>query len=418
MTWVLTVVGLSVVAAVLVFLRLIEVTFIRLGRARASGLDESDGTSDRLTELVSNREKVLAPITALRVSLQVLIVLLVVAFVDGRWGITGIAIQVMLGAAVLFIFGEALPRRWAIEANDRMAKLLVRPAQVLSSFKVLRLIVLPVNALASRLGPKYRGEQSSDLAEDELLAMAEAAAEARLMEDDEVDLIGSIIELGDTIAREIMVPRPDMVSLVADCSTIEALKIVVESGFTRLPVVGESIDDVLGVVLTKDLLAAHLSGEGASLVSKMLRQAVFVPESKRVVELMREMQASKSHMAIVVDEYGGTAGLISLEDIIEELVGEIVDEFDHEEPLVEKMRDGSLLLAGRVPIDELEELLEITLDGSGDWDTLGGLVFSLAGHVPKTGESVCFSGWEFTAHRIDGRRIRLIRAQRVLEGSM
>ena len=238
------------------------------------------------------------------------------------------------------------------------------------------------------------------------------------MEDDEVDLIGSIIELGDTIAREIMVPRPDMVSLVADCSTIEALKIVVESGFTRLPVVGESIDDVLGVVLTKDLLAAHLSGEGASLVSKMLRQAVFVPESKRVVELMREMQASKSHMAIVVDEYGGTAGLISLEDIIEELVGEIVDEFDHEEPLVEKMRDGSLLLAGRVPIDELEELLEITLDGSGDWDTLGGLVFSLAGHVPKTGESVCFSGWEFTAHRIDGRRIRLIRAQRVLEGSM
>jgi CBS domain containing-hemolysin-like protein len=418
MTWVLTVVGLSVVVAVLVFLRLIEVTFIRLGRARASGLDESEGTSDRLTELVSNREKVLAPITALRVSLQVLIVLLVVAFVDERWGITGIAIQVMLGAAVLFVFGEALPRRWAIEANDRMAKLLVRPAQVLSSFKVLRLIVLPVNALASRLGPKYRAEQSSDLAEDELLAMAEAAAEARLMEDDEVDLIGSIIELGDTIAREIMVPRPDMVSLVADCSTIEALKIVVESGFTRLPVVGESIDDVLGVVLTKDLLAAHLSGEGASLVSKMLRQAVFVPESKRVVELMREMQASKSHMAIVVDEYGGTAGLISLEDIIEELVGEIVDEFDHEEPLVEKMRDGSLLLAGRVPIDELEELLEITLDGSGDWDTLGGLVFSLAGHVPKTGESVCFSGWEFTAHRIDGRRIRLIRAQRVLEGSM
>ena len=172
-----------------------------------------------------------------------------------------------------------------------------------------------------------------------------------------------------------MVPRPDMVSLVADCSTIEALKIVVESGFTRLPVVGESIDDVLGVVLTKDLLAAHLSGEGASLVPKMLRQAVFIPESKRVVELMREMQASKSHMAIVVDEYGGTAGLISLEDIIEELVGEIVDEFDHEEPLVEKMRDGSLLLAGRVPIDELEELLEITLNGSGDWDTLGGLVF-------------------------------------------
>ena len=417
MTWALTVVGLSVVAAVLLFLRLIEVTFIRLGRARASGLDESEGTSDRLTELVSNREKVLAPITAMRVSLQVLIVLLVVAFVDKRWGVTGIAIQVMLGAAVLFIFGEALPRRWAIEANDRMAKLLVRPAQMISSFKVLRLIVLPINALASHLGPKHSGEQSSDLAEDELLAMAEAAAEARLMEDDEVDLIGSIIELGDTIAREIMVPRPDMVSLVADCSTIEALKIVVESGFTRLPVVGESIDDVLGVVLTKDLLAAHLSGEGASLVPKMLRQAVFVPESKRVVELMREIQASKSHMAIVVDEYGGTAGLISLEDIIEELVGEIVDEFDHEEPLVEKMRDGSLLLAGRVPIDELEELLEITLDGSGDWDTLGGLVFSLAGHVPKIGESVCLSGWEFTAHRIDGRRIRLIRAQRVREGS-
>ena len=145
-------------------------------------------------------------------------------------------------------------------------------------------------------------------------------------------------------------------------------------------------------------------------MSSLIRAAVFVPESKRVVELMREMQASKSHLAIVVDEYGGTAGLVSLEDILEELIGEIVDEFDREESLVQEEDDGTLLLSGRLPVDDFEELTGIAT-GDGDWDTVGGFVFGLLGHVPEVGETVLYEGWELTAREIDNRRINVIGAR-------
>jgi magnesium and cobalt transporter len=202
-----------------------------------------------------------------------------------------------------------------------------------------------------------------------------------------------------------------MVTLERNLSVAEALAVVVDSGFTRLPVVGETADDVLGVVLSKDLLAAHLEGPTDSKIRSLVRNAVFVPESKRVVELMREMQASKSHLAIVVDEYGGTAGLVSLEDILEELIGEIVDEFDSEESLVEEQSDGTLLLSGRLPVDDFEELTGLST-GDGDWDTVGGLVFGLLGHVPEVDETIVHNGWELTAKEIDNRRINIITARR------
>ena len=385
----------------LIILRLIEVTFVRLGRARAAGLDEASEGDVQLSELIADREVLLAPVTVLRVVCQVGLIAL--AILIGQAAGRTLLITA-IATVVLFLFGEAIPRRWAIEANDEMAKWFARPARLITRLTPLQLVARPC-------GPKARDETFDLVVEDELVALVEEAAEARLIEDDEAHLIGSIIELGDTIVREVMVPRPDMVTLERTLSVAEALAVVVDSGFTRLPVVGQTADDVLGVVLSKDLLAAHLESQADSNISSLVRNAVFVPESKRVVELMREMQASKSHLAIVVDEYGGTAGLVSLEDILEELIGEIVDEFDSEESLVEEQSDGTLLLSGRLPVDDFEELTGIST-GDGDWDTVGGLVFGLLGHVPEVGETIVHNGWELTAKEIDNRRINIIAARR------
>ncbi len=397
-----------VLLVALIVLRLIEVTFVRLGRARAAGLDEANEGNSQLSELIADREVLLAPVTVLRVVCQVGLIALAI-FIGQATDRT--LLVTVIAAFVLFLLGEAIPRRWAIEANDEMAKWLARPARLITRLTPLQLIARPLAALARRCGPRTRDEALDLVVEDELVALAEAAAEARLIENDEADIIGSIIELGDTIVREVMVPRPDMVTLESNLSVAAALSVVVDSGFTRLPVVGETADDVLGVVLSKDLVAAHLKNPSGCTISSLIREAVFVPESKRVVQLMREMQASKSHLAIVVDEYGGTAGLVSLEDILEELIGEIVDEFDREESLVQEQSDGSLLLSGRLPVDDFEKLTGITT-GEGDWDTIGGFVFGLLGHVPEVGETIVHDGWELTAKEINNRRINTIGAQR------
>ncbi len=392
----------------LIMFRLIEVTFIRLGRARAAGLDEAREGDVQLSELIADREVLLAPVTVLRVVCQVGLIASAI-LIGQSFGRPVLITAIATG--VLFLFGEAIPRRWAIEANDEMAKWFARPARLITRLTPLQLIARPLAAVARRCGPKARDEALDLVVEDELVALIEEATEARLIEDDEAHLIGSIIELGDTIVREVMVPRPDMVTLERNLSVAEALSVVVDTGFTRFPVVGVTADDVLGVVLSKDLLAAHLKSLSDSNIRSLVRDAVFVPESKRVVELMREMQASKSHLAIVVDEYGGTAGLVSLEDILEEFIGEIVDEFDSEESLVQEQPDGTLLLSGRLPVDDFEELTGIAT-GDGDWDTVGGLVFGLLGHVPEVGETIVHNGWELTAKEIDNRRINIIGARR------
>lgn len=414
MSWFLGGVGIALVLGLLFVLRMIETTYIRLGRARAAGLEEADDADHRLVSITHDRESALGPATLLRVTCQVTFVAAVAVVAANRWSVAGVLLAAAIAMMVLFTVGEAIPRRWALEANDRMARALLRPVAVLANFAPLRWLAAPAHALARALGPRQGGVQSSEIAGDELVAMAEAAAEASLLHDGEAHLIGSIIELGATIVREVMVPRPDMVTLAADFTISDGLRLVVDSGYTRLPVVGENVDDVLGIVLAKDLVSAQLAGAGddtGGCSAGLVRDAVFVPESKRVVELMREMQAAKFHIAVVVDEYGGTAGLVSLEDIIEELIGEIVDEFDDEVSLIEQLDDGGLLLAGRLPVDELADLLEIDVP-DGDWDTVGGLVFDLLGRVPDPGDSVQYKGWWFSAREIEGRRISLVGVER------
>jgi CBS domain containing-hemolysin-like protein len=199
-----------------------------------------------------------------------------------------------------------------------------------------------------------------------------------------------------------------MVTLSTDDTVTEALDTAIEHGFSRFPVVGEKVDQVVGIAYTKDLMRVEREGKGGQSVAAVMRPAVFVPETKPVARLMREMQAGKYHMAILVDEYGGIAGLVTLEDCIEELVGDIVDEYDVEDAEVERLADGELRVDGGLSIDELNELLELDLPDS-DWDTVGGFVLSTLGHVPREGESVEYHGHRFTAERMEGHRIARVR---------
>ncbi len=449
MNWVLGAVAAAILLAAAMFLRLIEATFVRLGRARASGLDESNGNGERhngdrddghssaaskasLEELVEDREVVLGPVSLLRVLTQVTLVGGVTWVTASTTGTAGIIVAIAVTTAALFVVTEALPRRWGVEANDRMARVLAPTARVLSRAAPLVWLARLLAAPARALGPAATESDSGEITEDELVALASAAAQASLIRDDEAALIGQIMELDDTIVRAVMVPRPDMVTVSLDDSVADALETIIDSGFTRLPVIGDSVDDLRGIVLAKDLVAAHLRGVdapgsaqpglerpestgrhdvGAATCAHVLRPANFVPETKRVGDLMREMQESKSHLSIAVDEYGGVAGLVTLEDIIEELVGEIADEYDVDEALVQEIGDGAFMFSGRLPASRLAEVLELRLP-DGDWDTVGGLVLDRAGHVPVPGETVELDGWCLSALEVEGRRINLVGARR------
>jgi len=402
-------VGIGVLVVLASFLRLIEVTYTRLSRARASGLDEATGNGDRLVSLLAHRSKVVGPAALLRVLAQAGVTAIATVIAIDRVDVGGAVLAVGIGAPVLFVLTEAVPHRRAVEDNDRFAKALAPVARMLSTLAIFVWPLKPLLAVAAKLGPNTAPEHDPEVGEDELLALTEAAAASDIIDDDEAEIIESLIELGDTIAREVMVPRLDMVTVGADALVRDAVRLVLDHGYTRIPVSDQSIDDLVGVVLAKDLMRVQLAGRiDASLVDVgVIRPIKFVPESKRAAELMREMQSARMHMVVVVDEYGGVAGLVTLEDVIEELVGEIVDEYDDEAPLVEDLGADGYRLSGRLPIDDLIELIGADLP-EGDWDTVGGLVLELMGRVPFVGDSVRSNGHVFIAEHVTQRRVASI----------
>ncbi|WP_125777041.1 hemolysin family protein [Antribacter gilvus] len=256
-----------------------------------------------------------------------------------------------------------------------------------------------------------RAEPAGPLTEAELRDIADRVGENEAFEEEDRELIRSVIELGGTIAREVMVPRTDMVTVTASTPLRKVLRLFLRSGFSRVPVVGVSVDDVVGVAYLKDVVAALHSPQGETLpdagarpASDIARQAAFVPESKPVDDLLRQMQEGSSHMALVVDEYGGIAGLVTIEDVLEELVGELTDEHDrapdHE---VEDLGDGLFRVPARLPVDELGDLFDLRLDDD-DVDTAGGLLAKALGKVPLLGADAEVGGLHLQADRVEGRR--------------
>jgi CBS domain containing-hemolysin-like protein len=361
-----------------------------------------------LLRLVEKPETFLNPVLLVVLVSQLVQATLTGVVATRLFGPWGVVVATFINVVFVFVFAEAAPKTWAVQHPDAAALFVARPVAALVRFPPIQWLSRALIGLTNVILPGKGLKEGPWVSEEELLALADQAAEEEVIEHEERDLIESIIEFGDTTAREVMVPRPDMVTVDADFRVADAMEVVILNGYSRIPVSGEGIDDVVGLLYAKDLMRAERDGHSDGSVADFLRPAHFVPETKRVPELLREMQTEHFHMAVVVDEYGGTAGLVTLEDLIEELVGEIVDEFDQEEPMIEPLSDGSVRVNARMSVDELNDLLHAELP-EGDWNTVGGLMFHLLGHVPVEGEQVTADGHVLRAERVQGRRIGRVR---------
>ncbi len=388
-------------------LALAETSLVRMSRTKARSLeDEGRRGAGSLMRLVQDPEGFLNPVLLL-VLISQLVTATLVGILAERWfGAVGVLAATVFEVVVIFVLAEALPKNWAVQNPEKSALLLAPIVSAVVRFAPIRIVSRALIGLANLLlGPRSR---RVGVSESELLAMADVAHEEDVIEGHERELIHSIIEFGDTVVREVMVPRPDMSTLEGDLSVSEALGVAIEAGLSRLPVHAGNVDDILGVAHAKDLIRAEREGHGAEPVRDVVRPAHFVPETKRVARLMREMQDLKYHLAVVVDEYGGTAGVVTLEDLIEELVGEIVDEYDVEEPPVVPLDNGTFSVSARLAVDEVSELVDVQLP-TGEWDTIGGLLFNELGRVPIEGESVEVDGLTLVAERVEGNRVGRIR---------
>ena len=317
----------------------------------------------------------------------------------------------MLLAALLVVgIGELLPEAWVMRAPEQWA-ILFAPLVAALEF-VLNPIVRLVLYLSGLVSAPLAGRQLSFVTEEEIKTMVDAGEEGGVLEEEEKEMIYSIFAIGDTIAREIMVPRIDMLALDASTSVPEAVSAALTAGHSRIPVYAGSVDNIVGLLYAKDLLRAWQEGSQPASLRDLLRPAYFVPETKKVDELLAELQQKRIHLAVVVDEYGGTAGIVTMEDIVEEIVGEIRDEYDvNEESLFEKIDEAEYIFDARIDLDEVNELLGVSLAG-GDSDSLGGFIYAQLGHVPAPGEKVQANQVLFEVLSVTGRRIRKVRAVR------
>ncbi len=274
-----------------------------------------------------------------------------------------------------------------------------------------RLLVACGNAMPPTRRTRPLVDQEGPVDRAELRGLVDYLERRNGIEPGERDMVRSVFELGDTIVREVMVPRTDMVFVEADKTVEQALSLALRSGFSRIPVVGENEDDVVGIAYLKDIVAWSHDHPGADATEKaatVMRQASYVPDSKPVDELLRQMQAQRNHVAIVIDEYGGTAGLVTIEDILEEIVGEITDEYDNEEPPVEWLSDHSARVTARLSVTELGELFGVNLDDL-DVETVAGLLAHALGRVPIAGSTATVRGLRLTAENLAGLRNKIVK---------
>ena len=321
------------------------------------------------------------------------------------WSAVALAILVLL-------FCELGPKTYALQHNETLARQLARPvAGVTRALAPVVTLLTTVSALIFRLLPGAGGRRAPFLTERELKELVSASEQEGIVEEEEREMIHGVLEMTDKPVREVMVPRVQMIALPSDSTVEEAIAEILEHGHSRIPVYQETVDDIIGVVYAKDLLGgARLQGAAAPKVGQLARPPTFVPEAKRLGELLQEMQRAKIHLAVVVDEYGGTAGLVTIEDLLEEIVGPIRDEYDlAEQEEVQLVGPGEALVSASVSLDDVNDLLHLRLEGE-DFDSVGGLVYAHLGRIPSVGDKInAGDGVTITVEAIDRRAIRTVR---------
>jgi CBS domain containing-hemolysin-like protein len=407
----LAVIALTGIAA---FLAAAETSLTRMSRARAMHLrEEQRRGAAQLLNLVEQPARFLNLVLLLLLVVQFTATALFTSVMDRLvGGGLGVAIAALSMTLITFIFAEVAPKTYAVQQTDRAALTVAPVVYVLTRLPVLGPLARLLIAMGNVVTPGKGLKSGPFVSEDEIKAMVDEAERDEVIEEEEREMIHSIFEFGDTILREVMVPRPDMVAVPRDTTLEQVLELILQSGYSRIPVYEGTIDEVVGLAYAKDVLSRLHDGQADKPLADILRPAPCMPESLRAAECLREMRRRKSHMVIVIDEYGGTAGLVTIEDLLEEIVGEIADEYDSEEPNVEPLPDGDYRVNARLGIDEVNELLDVELP-STEWDSIGGLLFNLVGGVPREGQEVEFQGLRLRAERVQGRRIGRVRIHRL-----
>lgn len=413
--------GLSIAVLILLllsgFFAMAETALVRMNKSRAWALEEEGKRGAiALVKLVDAPESFLNPLLLLILICQLVSATMVGVLAAHLFGGAGVFVATVLEVIVIFVMFEAIPKNYAVHHPDRAALTTAPVVKAILSLPPVRWLSGLLLAVASAIIGLF-GESTSAgrITDGEIIAMAEVALQDETIEQEERDLIHSVIEFGDTIVREVMVPRIDIVDVEHTATILDALNIAIETGRSRLPVLGEGIDDIVGITNLRHLARLVAEGKGFDTVGEHMGEASFVPETKKVASLLSQIRRSQVHLFVVVDEYGGTAGVVTLEDILEELVGEITDESDEkvveEESEDAKRSGGPLTLSGRLNIDDVNEEYHLALPKDG-WDTVGGLIMDLAGGVPEAGESFDSEHYRLTVVRMDNRRIEEVLIER------
>ncbi|MBB6217919.1 CBS domain containing-hemolysin-like protein [Anaerosolibacter carboniphilus] len=317
-------------------------------------------------------------------------------------------VTVVMTLAIL-IFGEITPKTFSANNPEKVALRLGRPVELLSYvlYPVLKILNVLTNFIIRLLGGKIT-EVKSLVSEEEIMTLVDVGEEAGIIESQERKMINSIFEIGDIEASEVMIPRIDMIYLDEEATLEEALNIAIDYGYSRIPVIKDTVDNVTGILYAKDLLASLRKHDEQSPIIDIrtfIRPAYYVPESKKVNELLKEMQKEKVHIAIVLDEYGGTLGLVTIEDILEEIVGDILDEYDAEIDLIEHLSENTLIVNAKASIEEINEILDVELP-EDEYDSIGGFVFNALGRIPVKDDTIELDNITIKVLSVHNRRIK------------
>jgi CBS domain containing-hemolysin-like protein len=408
--WTLAAVGLLILAAAL--LAASETSVTRMTRIRALSLEEQKRRgASFLVRVTTDPARYLNPVLVATLACHVLGTTLATTVAVRHLGNAGEWVASAVLTSVIFVFAESAPKTFAVLHTDGVALGLAPLIYALGRalYPLSRVLV----GLSNVILPGKGLPRGPFITEEEIRSIVDVAEEEEVIEREEREMIHSIFELGDTIVRNIMTPRPDMVTVEARQSVREAMDIAIGKGFSRIPVYENEPDNIVGVVYAKDLFrAVRGDGESVQQVRQHMREPYFVPETMRVSDLLREMQRRKVHLAIVADEYGDVAGLVTLEDILEEIVGEITDEYDVEEARILPVGTDGWRVQAKMPIWEFNELVEAKLPEDEEWQTIGGLVASALGKIPEEGDEVEFQGFTFRVERVQRRRIGTVLVRR------
>jgi len=405
-----------------------EIAFVSVRRTRLDELaDEGDRRAARALRLLRDPGRFLAVIQvaitflgalASAVAAVSIVQLLAtplseVSWIGERAGALALLIVTMLVSLVSIVLGELIPKGFALANPDRIALAAAGPISLFA--KIVSPLVALLVALTKAISKPFGIDptRSPDLSAAEIRLIVEQGSQQGVLEAEEEQMISAVMSLSDSKLHEVMVPRIDIVAIDQEATFDEAVEVVLKEGHSRTPLYRESVDHIVGILYAKDLLRLIAAGGPRPRLRDIMRPALFVPESQSVDDLLHELQRRKVHMAVVLDEYGGTAGLVTIEDLLEEIVGEIQDEFDEEEPMKVEIGVGEVILDGRADIDELTDLVEpaLELEDDEEYDTVGGFVYHRIGRVPVVGDAVVIEPFVITVTKVGGRRVGKVRVR-------